>query len=290
MGHFSRACTAGVFAALVSLALAATAHGGAERVVTGLVNPESVLVGPRGEIYVSQIGEFGKDGDGSVVRVKGDGTFETFASDLNDPKGLTHDGINLYVTDRDQIWRIDPKGTATVFVNRAAFPLVPKFLNDIVHDGAGHLYVSDSGAKGVAGAIFRITARGKVDVVSNAALDPLVKSPNGLVIDGPNRLLVVDFATGDLYRISLKTRKSEKVAGGFGGGDGLALDRRRQLYVSDWKNGRVWRLSLRDRKPVPVKYEQTFEAAADLTLDASEQFLIVPDMKAGTLTWLSVKP
>ena len=60
--------------------------------------------------------------------------------------------------------------------------------------------------------------------------------------------------------------------------------------MSDWKNGHVWRLSLRDRKPVPVKYEQTFEAAADLTLDASERFLIVPDMKAGTLTWLPVKP
>jgi hypothetical protein len=40
---------------------------------------------------------------------------------------------------------------------------------------------------------------------------------------------------------------------------------------------------------VPVQYEQTFEAAADLTLDASQHYLIVPDMKAGTLTWLPVK-
>ncbi len=69
-----------------------------------------MLIGPRGEIYVSQIGEFAKDGDGSVVRVKPDGTIQPFASGLNDPKGLTHDGINLYVTDRDQIWRIDPQG------------------------------------------------------------------------------------------------------------------------------------------------------------------------------------
>ncbi len=42
--------------------------------------------------------------------------------------------------------------------------------------------------------------------------------------------------------------------------------------------------------PDPVKYDQHFEAAADITLDASERFLIVPDMKAGTLTWLPVKP
>lgn len=276
--------------AVVFVTLIAAAHGAPPRVVKGLTNPESVLLGPRGEIYVSQIGEFNKDRDGSVVRVKPDGTLETLASGLNDPKGLAHDGINLYVTDRDQIWRIDRKGVATVFVNRAAFPMVPKFLNDIVHDGAGHLYVSDSGAKGVGGAIFRIAARGKVTLVSNSAIDTLVRSPNGLVIDGPKRLLVVDFATGDLYRISLKNGKSEKIASGFGGGDGLALDRRRQLFVSDWKNGHLWRLSLLERNPVPVKYEQSFEAAADITLDASERFLIVPDMKAGTLTWLPVKP
>lgn len=281
---------AGAVVAVVFVTLIAAAHGAPQRVVKGLTNPESVLLGPRGEIYVSQIGEFNKDRDGSVVRVKPDGTLETVASGLNDPKGLAHDGINLYVTDRDQIWRIDRKGVATVFVNRAAFPMVPKFLNDIVHDGAGHLYVSDSGAKGVGGAIFRISARGKVTLVSNSAIDPLVRSPNGLVIDGPKRLLVVDFATGDLYRISLKNGKSEKIAGGFGGGDGLALDRRRQLYVSDWKNGHLWRLSLLERNPVPVKYEQSFEAAADIALDASERFIIVPDMKAGTLTWLPVKP
>lgn len=285
-----RAFGARALAALLLATVVSVVHGAPERVVSGFVNPESVLIGPRGEIYVSQIGEFAKDGDGSVVRVLADGTIEPFATGLNDPKGLAHDGINLYVTDRDQVWRIDPKGKATVFVNRAAFPMVPKFLNDIVHDGAGHLYVSDSGAKGVGGAIFRITPRGKVDLVSNAALDPLVKSPNGLLIDGPNRLLVVDFATGDLYRISLKTGKSEKIATGFGGGDGLALDRKRQLYVSDWKNGHVWRLSLRERSPARVKYGRTFEAAADLTLDPSERFLIVPDMKAGTLTWLPVKP
>lgn len=281
---------AGAIVAVMFETLIAAAHGAPPRVVKGLTNPESVLLGPRGEIYVSQIGEFNKDRDGSVVRVKPDGTLETLASGLNDPKGLAHDGINLYVTDRDQIWRIDRKGVATVFVNRAAFPMVPKFLNDIVHDGAGHLYVSDSGAKGVGGAIFRISARGKVALVSNSAIDPLVRSPNGLVIDGPKRLLVVDFATGDLYRISLKNGKSEKIASGFGGGDGLALDRRRQLFVSDWKNGHLWRLSLLERNPVPVKYEQSFEAAADITLDASERFLIVPDMKAGTLTWLPVKP
>jgi sugar lactone lactonase YvrE len=230
-GWFGRARSAGVLAVGTFLLLISCAHGDAERVVTGLVRPESVMVGPGGAIYVSQIGEFGKDGDGNVTRVNPNGTLELFASGLNDPKGLAHDGVNLYVTDRDQIWRIDPKGTATVFVDRSAFPSVPKFLNDIVHDGAGNLYVSDSGdtSKGGEGAIFRISSQGKVDLVVSSRNDPLVKSPNGLLMDGPKQLLAVDFATGDLYRISLDTGKSEKLATGFGGGDGLALDRGGQL-------------------------------------------------------------
>lgn len=288
----ARTCaTAARMLVALLLTLAATGAAGAQRVVEGLVNPESVLVGPRGDIYVSQIGEFAKDGDGSVVRVNADGTLEPFATGLNDPKGLAHDGTHLYVTDRNQIWRIDAKGKVTEFVGRTAFPAVPKFLNDIVYDGAGHLYVSDSGAKGVGGAIYKVSSRGKVSLVTNTALDPLVKSPNGLVMDGPNALLVVDFASGELYRISLGTkRKSRKIATGFGGGDGLVLDRQRRLYVSDWKNGHVWRLSLASPTPVPVKYEQTFRAAADMALAPGGRFLIVPDMKAGTLTWLPLKP
>jgi gluconolactonase len=279
--------------ALLAVFLAAvlsSAIGAEPRLVKGLASPESVLVGPRGDVYVSQIGEFGKDGDGSIAKVEPDGTITVFAAGLDDPKGLAHDGVHLYVTDRDRIWRIDQSGVATVFVNRAAFPLVPKFLNDIVHDGAGNLYVSDSGdiSKGGGGAIYRITPRGKVDLLVSSRDDPLVQSPNGLAMDGPTRLLVVDFATGDLYRISLKTGKSERLATGFGGGDGLALDKAKHLYVSDWKNGQVWRLTLNDRVLRPLMYEQKFQAAADIALDASERYLLVPDMKAGTLTWLPV--
>jgi hypothetical protein len=37
--------------------------------VSGLVLPESVVAAPDGRVFVSQIGEFGKDGDGSVAAV-----------------------------------------------------------------------------------------------------------------------------------------------------------------------------------------------------------------------------
>ncbi|MFO1204502.1 MAG: hypothetical protein U1E63_01955 [Burkholderiales bacterium] len=120
-------CPAAVARLLAAIIFATAAAAALERPARrqgGLVNPESALVGPRGEIYVSQIGEF-EDGDSSVVRVKADRTLGAITG-LNDPKGLTHDGTHLYVTDRDQIWRIDAKGKATVFVERSAFPVVPK--------------------------------------------------------------------------------------------------------------------------------------------------------------------
>ena len=63
-------------------------------------------------------------------------------------------------------------------------------------------------------------------------------SPNGLLMEGPDRLLVVDYTTGILFRIDLKamlpmaggvpvqpaSKTMEKVAGGFGAADGLARD------------------------------------------------------------------
>ena len=53
------------------------------RTVEGLATPESVVVGPDGRIYVSEIGEFDKDGDGSVA-VIADGKAVTFCEGLDE--------------------------------------------------------------------------------------------------------------------------------------------------------------------------------------------------------------
>ena len=72
------------FAALIMLFLAATAHAGdklPQPMVTGLKMPESVTVGSDGRIYVTEIGEFGKDGDGAIMVVK-DGELKDFDTPL----------------------------------------------------------------------------------------------------------------------------------------------------------------------------------------------------------------
>ncbi|MBC7944469.1 MAG: SMP-30/gluconolactonase/LRE family protein [Burkholderiales bacterium] len=244
-----------------------------------------------GRIFVSQIGEFGVDGDGSIAIIEKNGQAVAFATGLDDPKGIAQHGDFIYVADKMRVWKIDKKGKPAVFLSASAFPVTPQFLNDVAIDTKGNVYVSDSGdiKAGGGGAIFRISPDGVVSVVTSHAEDGRVKSPNGLLIDRGS-LLVVDFSSGELYRIDLQSpHPSKKLADGFGGGDGLALDRAGNLQISDWKNGKVFRLNLKKKDARPIEYKQDFQAAADITLDASRKFVLVPDMKAGTLTWLPIQ-
>ena len=54
----------------------------------GFMMPESVAEGPDGSIYVSEIGERDIDKDGKISKINRDGTIETVASGLYDPKGI----------------------------------------------------------------------------------------------------------------------------------------------------------------------------------------------------------
>jgi len=274
--------------ALVWALSGAAAQADASKTITGLATPESALIGPDGRIYVSEIGGFGKDGDGKVTAIGPDGKATPFASGMDDPKGLAAIGKTIYVADKTRIWKIDAKGTASVFVKADDFPLPLLFLNDLTVDRSGNLFVSDSGdiEKGGKGAIFKVTPAGKVSLVVSEAQNPAIKSPNGLLFEPSGKLLVVDFASGDLLRLDVGTGTTEKIAEGFGGGDGLARGAQGLLYVSDWKNGRVWKLDMKSEGAKPEPYPQTFQAAADIALSKDGKFILVPDMKAGTLVWL----
>lgn len=275
-----------LIASLVLLAGAMVQAQG--RRVEGLQTPESVVVGPDGRLYVSEIGGFGTDGDGRISVIGADGKPEPFAKGLDDPKGLAASRDAIYAADKLRIWKIDMKGNATVFVKADAFPQPPLFLNDLAFDASGNLFASDSGdiEKGGKGAIFRITPEGTVTLLVSESSRPAIKSPNGLLSESADKLLVVDFATGELLRLDVKKLTVDKIADGFGGGDGLARDSNGMLYISDWKNGKAWKMDLRTPGAKPEQYGQTFQSAADIALSSDEQFLLVPDMKAGALVWL----
>ena len=127
----------------------------------------------------------------------------------------------------------------------------PLFLNDITVDERGVVYVSDSGdLQGRRRASPHQGLRGNRSqkgekVMSPSSLtvkrNPASKNPqrpgHGRQKSPPH----ARFRLRRLLRIrSQATRKTEKIADGFDGGDGLAWDKFGRLFIRSWKTGKVW--------------------------------------------------
>ena len=257
--------------------------------VTGLKTPESVVQAKNGKIYVSEINEFGKDGDGQITVIE-NGKKRVFATGLDDPKGLAIIGKTLYVADKTKIMKIDMEGKVQSFVPASAFPVTPLFLNDLEADPQGNLYVSDSGdlfGAGKGGAIYKISPKGEVKLLINNVQDARVKAPNGLLADDTGKVLIyVDFISGVLYSLNTETQALNDIAEGFGGGDGLLHRSNGTMYVSDWKSGKVF--SVNTKGDVAL-VKGGYQSAADIAITKDEKYLMVPDMKAGELDFIPLQ-
>lgn len=252
--------------------------------ITGLKMPESVIQAKDGKIYVSEIGEFGKDGDGQISVIDKKGNISVMAKGMDDPKGLAIIGDNLYVADKNRILEIKKDGTWQVYGAQMAFPGTPVFLNDLVADKLGNLYVSDSGDLKSGGQIYKIDKTGTVTLVVDSKNSDIL-APNGLLAEGRNQLLEVDFESGILYRVNITTGATTKVATGFNGGDGMVKTKTGKIIISDWKTGVIYELVAGKARVIKDGYK----AAADIALMNDGTTLMVPDMKAGELDFIEIK-
>lgn len=281
-----------LFLAFIGFTASFSAQADDLKKVTGLKTPESAISAKDGRVFVSEIGEFGKDGDGQITVIDKNGEARVFAKGLDDPKGLAFVGKDLFVADNHRVLKVSPKGDVHVFAAAQAFPEQPLFLNDLEADKAGNLYVSDSGdLKGAGGAVYKITPQGKVTTVISGKQDARVLAPNGLLMGKTeNCIMVVDFVSGILYRLDMKKNALIEVAKGFGGGDGIVNGKKDQFYVSDWKNGKVFSVKLEKGAVANAEMlKEGFMAAADIAPSQDGKFLLVPDMKAGELVYLPIK-
>ena len=259
--------------------------------VTGLKTPESVVQTKNGRIFVSEIGGFGKDGDGQISEINSAGKASVFVNGLDDPKGLAVIGESLFVADKTKVLKISLNDAkATVFVAATAFQSPPQFLNDLEADLQGNLYVSDSGdilGTGKGGALYKIDAAGKVTLLIDGKKDARVMAPNGLLADDTGDVLIfVDFTSGVLYTFNQKTQALTDIAEGFGGGDGVVHHSDGTMYISDWKAGKVFSLSTKGDMTL---LKGGYQSAADIAITKDETYLMVPDMKAGELDFISLK-
>ena len=163
-------------------------NGTRETFSSGIVNPTSMAIDPKGRLHVSSRFE------GTVYRVSDDGSAEPFASDLGVACGLAFaDDGTLFVGDRSgTIFRVDAKGRASTFASLPAS--VAAFHLAIGPDQA--LYVTGPTLSSY-DVLYRIDRDGTV-----AATYDAFGRPQGLAVDATGTLFVVEALAGasGLYR------------------------------------------------------------------------------------------
>ncbi|MDA0873291.1 MAG: SMP-30/gluconolactonase/LRE family protein [Proteobacteria bacterium] len=271
-----------VFMLLFILMIAPSIY--AKQVYPGFVNPESAVQSKNGDIYVTEFGERGKDGDGKIKKINANGEISNFATGLNDPRGLIIYKGEIYATDKDVIIKVDMNdGSWEVFSGTMAFPKTPVLLNDIAVTPSGTFYITDSGNLKDGGMVFIMDMTGNLELLMDENSHPAIKAPNGILPLDESRFLMVDFATGELFEGHQKKMTLKKLIGGLGGGDGIVM-LKHSVLISDWKNGVLY--EYKDGQVKTLNYR--FEAAADIAPTFDKKSIIVPDMKAGTVTIIDI--
>jgi len=230
--------------------------------------PESVrLDAKRKVLYVSNIDgqPWEADGKGSIAKVGLDGKViaAEWVTGLDCPKGLalSADGKWLYAADAGGIVVIDVKKGK--IAKKIAIPEGIQ-LNDLVSDGKGTLYVSDSKGKKVYAV--------KGDKATVFLDETVLKGPNGLLVhDGA--LYVLD--NNSLNRV--EPDKSLKVlADGMPGGvDGLENVKGSDFLVSVW-SGAVWYVNGDGSKELLFDGKAVQTSTADIGWDPSTKTVYVP--------------
>lgn len=194
--------------------------------VEGLANPESMaLSAGRTFLYVSNVDGEGaaKDANGFISSISVDGVVldRTWAAGLDAPKGLALKDGRLFAADIDHLVEIDARSGAIL----ARIPAPGAvFLNDVLALRDGTILISDSG-----GAKIFAVKGGQARVW---AADPLLKSVNGLLLDGDD--VIVSTMAGKLLRIPKAGQPILVLGEGLAQADGIARLSGGAWLVSSW--------------------------------------------------------
>lgn len=254
----------------------------------GVNTPESVYYdADSNALYISNI--IGKpdekDGSGFIMKADkfGKVTDAQWITGLNAPKGMRSYKGTLWVTDIDQVVKIniaEQKIESTIPVHGA------KFLNDLAIDSQGRVYVSDT----LSSKIYRVENE-KVSVFIEGKN---LESPNGLLILG-NQLVVASWGftedwsgktMGGIYSVGLTSKRVTKITQKpLGKLDGLEIDDSGNYLTSDWVNGKVYRVKPNGKVDILLT---GFKGSADISYVSSTKTLIVPRMQENMVSAYSL--
>ena len=251
----------------------------------GLAQPESVVEDPAtGVIYVSNINRavMQKDGNGFISRLTADGKMleRQWVKGLNSPTGLALHDRTLYAADVDQLIEINA-ASGEILKRYDAKGAV--FLNDLVVDDDGTVYVSDTPMN----TIWRLKDGSFEPWLANDALN----GPNGLLIQGKT-LIVASLGKvqsqgqkkelGTLLAVSLDDQKVSKVGKGelIGNLDGLQAIQPGVYLVTDWAQGALYRVDAKGKVDELIDLNQ---GSADLSYLPGKKMLLIPMMLDNSL-------
>ena len=228
--------------------------------------PESVFYNPKTQqIYVSNINGKPdvKDHNGFISKLDKDGKVVELAwvKHLDAPKGMALKGDNLYISDIHRLVKINVQTGRVIRRYKADSA---RFLNDVVVDSAGNVYVTDSRL----GAIFRLH-HGQFTLWKKSSL---LTGANGLAIEKGKLMVGV---RGYLLCIDPLMQSLTIQVKNKGGIDGLIPLGNRRYLVSDWAG----KIQIIQQGKAPVVLRNTTRQkinAADLGYISDEKIVLIP--------------
>lgn len=234
------------------------------------VMPESaVFDSGSGQIFVSNVNNYAKDGNGFVSRVSADGKDIAlkWLTGLNSPTGLAvKDGL-LYVVDYDQLHIVDI--TKGKIITSADSPHEKPALNDVAISPSGRVLVSGSASA----AIYELI-EGQLQVWKQDKL--LLKHANGLFVDnselvfGGTHWKIFDLDSKDIaVSFTSPTPAIREI-------DGITSDSCGGYFITLIDDDRLWQVSASS-----VASPVSEQAIKGIDIDRHESRLYVPTVGGG---------
>ena len=242
----------------------------------------------RDEYIVSNLGQPGEGNDGFISRLGPDGTVRALkwiaggvrGVTLVQPLGIFIKGDLLYVADVSAVRTFDRKTGAP----REAFEIRDAIrLNDLVVAEDGTVYVTDSASDGSAGAIYRIDPKGSVS--SLAERSPTLERPNGIALTAEGHIVHGGRGVNLVFRDKRGTILREQTLP-TGQMDGIVLAPDGSLLIASQLGRNVYRVPADGGAPAIVA--EGIEIPAAIGLDTKRNRLLVPQIKAGSVSLFSL--
>lgn len=246
--------------------------------------PESAVFDPlRNVVYVANYNDQGgfkrKDKGLSnefISKVGLDGTVIAlqWITSLENPTGMAIFNDKLFVVERNGVTKFNIEDQSI----EQHIPIASaKFLNDIVVDSSGKIYVSDSGNS----CIYRIQGK-RTEVWFRHRL---INSPNGLYLDN-SHLLVGNQGEGNLLSIALNDKSVQIVGSGISAKiDGIK--KYKEGYLVSWKSSLHYVSNGEKRLVYALKNQKDF--LADFEYIPSQRLLVIPKLVSGKVIALKAE-